>query len=263
MDNNAMEKDPWADMGNMTNSRPSEVSAEGLAREAEWNAAMADAPEFNANQSNDTTAPIDQQAEQMDTEAPRRDENIADASAIINYGMNAAAREIGVEATIQAIKNFVPNGVEDPIKQLLVNLGIDTHTEIKNLHEESRAAKAEEDAFRNESVNAPSTIKKSTEGALYAIKEVRELAAEVETSPAYANLRAEALKSGKGLYEYAVARYGVRDLTALFNTLSEQKEKYWKSQMQNTDTATMGAQSEESSDIHLGEHLEASQENEQ
>ena len=228
MENNA-EIDPWAKMGNVAGNKSGEVSQEGLAREAEWNNAMTDAPEFSDNQFGEATPATPESSSEVATEqsadkSPERDDNIADASAIINYGLNAAARERGVEATIQAINNFVPNGNGDPIKQLFVELGIDTGTEVKDLIEESRAAKPNENTFRNENVNAPSTMNRSQEGALNAIKEVKELVAEVQTSPAYANLRAEAKKAGKGYFEYAVSKSGVRDLTVLFGSLSQFKE---------------------------------------
>ena len=228
MENNA-EIDPWAKMGNVAGNKSGEVSQDGLAREAEWNNAMTDAPEFSGNQFGEATPATPESSSEVATEqsadkSPERDDNVADASAIINYGLNAAARERGVEATIQAINNFVYNGDGDPIKQLFIELGIDTGAEVKDLIEESRAAKPNEDAFRNENINAPNTINKSLEGALNAIKEVKELVAEVQSSPAYANLRAEAKKTGKGYFEYAVSKYGVRDLTVLFGSLGQLKE---------------------------------------
>ena len=228
MENNA-EIDPWAKMGNVAGNQSGEVNQEGLAREAEWNNVMNDAPEFSGNQFGETTPPTPESPYEPTTEQSidnqlERDDNIADASAIINYGLNAAAREKGVEPTIQAINNFVPNGNENPIKQLLGELGINTGAEIKDLVEESHATKPDENAFRNENINAPNTMNKSQEGALNAIKEVKELVAEVQTSPAYANLRAEAMHAGKGIFEYAVSKSGVRDLTILFSSLSQFKE---------------------------------------
>ncbi len=218
MDNNA-EVDPWAKIGNTAG----EVTQEGLAREAAWNNAMADAPEFGGEQ-NQPTPKTQYENSATTGEAPERDDNIADASAIINYGLNAAAREKGVEETVQAINNFVFKGDEDPVKQLFGDLDIDTGAEMKDVIEESRASKPQENAFRDD-VNAPAPAEKSKEGALNAIKEFKELVAEVETSPAYANLLAEALKANKGIFEYAVSKYGTRDLTVLFSALNELKEK--------------------------------------
>lgn len=233
MDENNSEKDPWANIGNMppgsNQFENGEVSPENLARGEQWESAMSDAPEFNNNPASEAlvVTPTDVSSETpLETpleEAKTRDENIADASAIINYGLNAAAREIGVEAVIQKIKNFVPNNTEDPIKQLFDELGIDTKEEISDTIYESRAIKKEEDIFRNENINAPVKMEKSQNGALDAIQKVKELVTEVEDSPNYADLRADALKNGKGIFENAVSKYAVRDLTVLFDALSEQK----------------------------------------
>ena len=234
MDDNNLEKDPWANIGNMppgsNQFENGEVSPENLARSEQWESAMSDAPEFNDNLTPETPATIPMGiSSETPTEAPletsaeARDENIADAAAIINYGLNAAAREIGVEAVIQKIKNFVPNNTEDPIKQLFDELGIDTKEEISDTIYESRAIKKEEDIFRNESINAPAKMEQSQNGALDAIQKVKELITEVEDSPDYADLRADALKNGKGIFENAVSKYAVRDLTVLFDALSEQK----------------------------------------
>ena len=220
MDNNA-EVDPWAKIGNTAG----EVTQEGLARETEWNNAMADAPEFGGEQ-NQPTPQTQYENPATTSEAPERDDNIANASAIIYniQGLNAAASEKGVEETVQAVNNYVFNGTEDPVKQIFGDLGIDTGAEMKDVIEESRASKPQENAFRD-NINAPASMEKSKEGALNAIKEFKELVAEVETSPAYANLRAEALRANKGIFEYAVSKYGTRDLTVLFNALNELKEK--------------------------------------
>lgn len=252
MENNA-EIDPWAKMGNMAGNKSGEISQEGLAREAEWNNAMTGAPEFSGNQFGEAAqstpeSPYETAVEQPASESPERDDNIADASAIINYGLNAAAREKGVEATIQAINNFVPNGTGDPIKQLFVELGIDTGAEVKDVIEESRAIRPDENAFRSENINAPTTMNRSYEGALNAIKEVKELVAEVQTSPAYANLRAEAVRYNKGLFEYAVSKYGVRDLTVLFGALSEQKENPDKKAPDSTTPTPESAEEESEED---------------
>jgi len=230
MDNNTYEKDPWANMNVAPGMKTGEVSQEGLAREAQWNNIMSDAPEFSGDPvfgGPKAEAPTETPAAEAPTaeQSPERDENIADATAIINYGLNAAAREKGVEPVIQTINNFVPNEDGDPIKQLFIELGVDTKEELTDVKEESRAAKPSENAFRNESVNAPIIINKSANGALSAIAEVKNLVAEVETSPDYADLRAEAMSNGKGIFEYAVSKYNVRDLTVLFNALSERKKQ--------------------------------------
>ena len=243
---NAAEKDPWANMGNTIGNKTGEITQEGLAREASWSAAMTDAPKFAGDQLNETgipnlpnsyettiTEPTDTAAE----ETPKRDESIADASAIINYGLNAASREKGVESVIQTINNFVPKGDEDPIRHLFNELSIDTNTELKDTAEEARATKPEENAFRSEDINAPTTANKSHESALAAIQNVKDLVTEVQTSPAYADLRAEALSSGLGVFEYAVKKYAVRDLTVLFRAISEQKQEYEQANKKSAQTA--------------------------
>lgn len=240
MDNKAGEVDPWASVGNMAGDKSGEtVSAEGLAREAAWSNAMADVPEFG---STNTT--------QSAPEAPERDKNISEASAIIKYGMNAAAREVGVETVMQTINNFVPDANGDPIKQLYLELGIDTKEEISDLADEAKASKTQENTFLRENANAPISTKRSNEDALLAIKEVKELVSEVKTSPAYGDLREEALHNKKGIFEYAVSKYGVRDLTVLFDALSAEKQKYNKAQAEmNATSQTIDDQAQTSSNV--------------
>ena len=213
---NQAERDPWADMGNMSNSNPGELSEAAKENAEKWeNAMSSDVPEY-AGPFNPAEAENE----------PGRDESISDASAIINYGLNAASKQIGVEKTMETINFFVPNGEEDPINQLFKELGIDTAKEFEDLSETAGASKKDEDLFRQENVNAPTTAHNSTEGALKAIQDVKDLIQEVNSSPAYANLRAGAQSMGKSVFEYAVDKYAVRDLTVLFNALSEEKAKY-------------------------------------
>ena len=236
MDNNASEKDPWANLGNMgSGNKSGEVSAEGLAREKAWNDAMRDAPEFAGNTTPfytqietfpEVASPESNDAAQEPGE--ERDESISGAADIIKYGLNAAAKEYGVEVVIQTINNFVPNGQENPIRQLFRQLGVDSKTEVNDVREEARAAQPRLNEFITEDINAPTTLNKSNSGAMNAIKEVKELVAEVQTSPDYALLRAEAMKFGKGVFEYAVYKYNVRDLTVLFDALSEYKKEATK-----------------------------------
>lgn len=175
-----------------------EVSPEREQAAAEWSEAMEDVPEFN--------------------------EGITDAAALINYGLNAAAREKGVEYVVQAIKEFDASGREEPIKDLFASLGIDTPEEHKDVLDEADAAKAAEEGFR-EGVNAPSP-KKSTEGAFAAIDDMKELIMEVEgADPRYEELREGARRAQKGYFDYAVSTFGVQDLTTLFEVLAEQREK--------------------------------------
>lgn len=230
MDNQA-NIDPWAKLGNMgTGNKSNEVSEEGLKREAEWNEVMEDVPPFGGETPIHThmeTFPEIASPESNQTpseEGEIRDENISDASAIINFGLNAAAKQIGVEKVIEVIDGFVPNGRDDPIKQLFIELGVDTKTERDDVFYEARAAKPREEAFRSEDINAPITRNRALEAKFNAIQEVKQLVAEVKSSPAYSQLRSEAMTAGKGVFEYAVSKYDVRDLTVLFRALSEQKK---------------------------------------
>ena len=234
MDN--IEKDPWANIGNLPptagESKNEEINPEDLERAAQWESALSDMPESINNPTFNTPdlSPREPLIEEPSIEnspleeSPDRDKNIANANLINKYSeLNAAAREKGVETVIQAIKNFVPNGTEDPIKQLLFELGFDDKAEISDLNKESRAIKSEENNYLHENVNAPVTTNKSTSDALKAISEVKNLIAEVENSPDYSNLRAKALKNGKSIFEWAVIEYEVHDLTTLFDALSKQK----------------------------------------
>ena len=238
--------DPWANMGNRVPSTNPEVTKEGLERAAAWEQAMTDAPAFAGNNFGQPTTPETPNDTNLETE--NHDENIADASAILNYGLNAAAREKGVDAVVNTIKNFVYKGQGDPIIQLLTELGIDTPKEFSELRDESRAIKSDENTFRNESVNAPATLNKSVQGALNAIQDFKLLITEVESSPEYNNLRSEALKNGKSIYGEAVSDYNVHDLTTLFNALSAQKENQIENQSSTTNPSpeTDATESEES-----------------
>lgn len=238
--------DPWANMGNRIPGTNPEVTKEGLERAATWEQAMTDAPEFAGNNFGQPTAPETPNDTNLETE--NHDENIADASAILNYGLNAAAREKGVDAVVNTIKNFVYKGQGDPIIQLLTELGVDTPKEFNELKDESHAIKPDENIFRNESPNAPTTLNKSMEGALNAIQEFKLLITEVESSPEYNTLRNEALKNGKSIYGEALSKYDTRDLTTLFNALSEHKDNQIinQSSTENPSPETDATESEES-----------------
>jgi hypothetical protein len=248
MDNQTTETiDPWANMGNMGPQRPqnNEVSAENLKRAEEWNQAMQDPPAFSGEMQSQPVAPAEAPAgvsaeapvstlvetpveapAQLPADGEQRDESIAEAEAILFQGpINAAAREKGIDTVVQGINNFVYSGQGDPMKQLLTEIGVDNKQDKQELAEEAQAIKPAETAFREENINAPTVTKKSEENTLGAIKEFKELIAEVESSPDYAGLRANAIKNGKSLWGEAVSEYGVRDLTTLFDALGKQKEK--------------------------------------
>ena len=151
-------------------------------------------------------------------------EGLSGALALINYGLNAAARERGVEFVVQTIKILDISGSEDPIRDLFVALGIDTPEEINNLQEEDIAMTDRVKEFR-EGINAPSRSK-SIEGARKAIEDMKELIAEVEgADPRYEELRAGAKEAGMGYFEFAVSAYGTQDLVTLFNVLAMQRGK--------------------------------------
>ena len=152
------------------------------------------------------------------------DKGIADAAALINYGLNAAARELGVETVVQKIKGFDASGRENPIADLFDCLGIDTPEEVKAVNNEGDAAKASEQEFRS-GVNNPG-VNNSHEGAFKALDDMKELIGEVEgADPRYEELRVNARAAGKGYFEYAVSEFGTRGLTELFSVLAQQREK--------------------------------------
>lgn len=230
MDNNA-EIDPWAKLGNLDQgTKNNESSQENLEQAEQWQESMLDAPEFSGDTAVPTSIsemPIEVSAEkyaETPMEAEKRDDSIANAGAVLAYGFNAASKEKGVDTVVQAIKNFVPNGQDDPVKQLLSEIGIDTKEELSELSDESRASKTAENAFRTDNINAPPAANKSESGAISAIQDFKELVSEIESAPEYANLRANAMRNGRGIYEEAIAEYNTRGLTTLFNALKEQKE---------------------------------------
>ena len=152
------------------------------------------------------------------------DAGIADAAALINYGLDAAARELGVETVVQKIKGFDAGGREDPIGDLFKELGVDTPEEAEAVREEGMATMANEREFR-EGVNNPGQ-RRSYEGAFEALSDMKELISEVEgADPRYEELREGARAAGKGYFEYAVSKFGSQGLTELFGVLAEQREK--------------------------------------
>ena len=152
------------------------------------------------------------------------DEGVADASHLINYGLDAVAREKGVETVVQGIKNFDASRSENPLKDLYNQLGVNTLEDLKDVHDESIATKAIKEQFRNE-FDMPKSQEKSQEGFLKAIEDMKGLISEVEgANPKYEKLRNAARASGMGYFEYAVKDFGVRGLTDLFSVLSKQGE---------------------------------------
>lgn len=234
MDNNQnqAELDPWATMGNSLSHNTGEVTEEGLEREKEWTDAMADAPEY--------AGPFETPELTLETPAeegtPARDETIAAASAVLNLGLNATAREKSVGEVVEAIKYYDLEAGDNPIVPLNETVGIDTREEFQDLKDEMKVSKPKEDAYRSD-VNAPTTMQRNKFAAREAIRKFKDLIREVETSPVYADLRAEALADGKSqnVFEYAAKKYNANnaatqsaapDLIMLFHALSEEKKKY-------------------------------------
>ena len=148
---------------------------------------------------------------------------IADAAALINYGLDAAARNLGVGVVVKKIKEFNADGRADPIGDLFKELGVDTPEEWREIRREGEVAATTEAAFR-EGANAPSQNKSYT-GALVALKSMKELIGEVEGADVrYEKLRNDARAAGKGVFDYAVSEFDKPGLTELFDMLAVQGE---------------------------------------
>ena len=220
MDDNSLEKFPGSSV---------EKSGERVLSESEdFSKAFSEGvPEFAGNKfgiANNENKYYGEKVEDIEND-DEQNEGVDNASAIINYGLNAAARELGVELVVQRIKGFDAAGSENPINSLFESLGVDTIEEKKDVEEEASAAAVDEDRFRSET-SMPNNKNKSKEGALLAIQDMKELISEVEgADPRYEELREGARAAGKGYFEYAVQNYGVRGLTELFKELKNQREK--------------------------------------
>ena len=186
------------------------------------------AGEYQANADRWNNAfPSENQEKETEKNEDKFDENISGAAAIINYGpINAAAREMGVTAVIETIYNFVPDGSNTPImEQLLLNCGIDTPKEVKDLKEEQRASIIDESESRT-NVNIPSTIHHPSEqGILKAILEFKELVSEIKTSPDFKELREGAMTAQRNFWDFLVMNLPMKDrsLTTVFKKLEEFK----------------------------------------
>lgn len=203
--------------GEKLNNEPSEAD---LARADEWQSAMnsEDVPAFAGDMS------MDQEA--ISPEEEQNNESLSSAAAIINYGLNAAAREYGVETVVQKIKNFDASGSENPIRDLFMYLGVEFPEGVNEVKLEREATRSEEMDFYENSPSAPATQNRSTEGAFQAIYDMKELILEVEgADPRYEELREGAKATGKGYFEYAVGSNTNRGLTDLFNALAAEPKK--------------------------------------
>lgn len=225
MNDNSFENYP----GEKLNSEPSEAD---LARADKWQSAMAsnDVPAFSGDVSmSQESAPPEVGvgvAEAPAETADQNNEGLSDAAAIINYGLNAAAKEYGVETVVQKIKSFNVSGSETPIKDLFVYLGVDIPAGLKEVKMEREAARPQEADFYKNSPSSPVTRNRSEEGAFQAIKDMKELISEVEgADPRYEKLREAAKAAGKGYFEYAVGSRVNRGLTDLFDALAAEPKK--------------------------------------
>lgn len=181
-----------------------------------------------------------EQPNNMD-ESEKFDKAVSDAAAVINYGLNAVARDRGVGYVIGVIKGFDPDGSEDPMMDLFISLGIDTQAEVQEVDEENEAAKSKEEVAFRKGVNAP-LQERSVDGARAAIKAIKELIAEVEgADPRFGRLRTEATAAGKNIFDYAVEKYNVRGFTELFDALA----MYGKEDMANEMADTSGEEAKE------------------
>ena len=190
--------------------------------------AAGDVPEFAGEQfgvANEKNQFYGESADEQAAEADSNNDGIADAASIINYGLDAIAREKGVESVVQGIKSFDANGSDNPLRDLFTHLGLENANDFKDTSEEAAASRQIRNAFRNE-YNMPRTQNRSKQGALKAIADMKELIAEVEgADPRYEELRNAAASAEKGYFEYAVKDYNKRGLTELFATLNEQKKR--------------------------------------
>ena len=220
--------------GEKLNSEPSEAD---LARADAWQSAMSaeDTPAF-AGDTPMSPEPLTPEAvapespENLSDPEAKDNKGLTDAAAIVNYGLNAAAKEYGVETVVQKIKNLDVSNSANPIRDLYAQLGVDTPAEIKDVILEREAAKPEETDFYENSEAAPVTKNRTPEGAFKAIGDMKELISEVEgADPRYEKLREEARSAGKGYFEYAVGSSTNRGLTDLFNTLAAQPKEEEKS----------------------------------
>ena len=184
-------------------------------------------PEFAGKQfgiANEKNQFYGETTDEEESESDDKNEGLTDAAAVINYGLDVIAREKGVEQVVQGIKTFDASGSENPLRDLYTHLGLKNLDDFKDARDEAVATRRIRNTFRDE-YNMPRTQRRSREGALKAIEDMKELIAEVEgADPRYAELRNAAKSAEKGYFEYAVKDYGTRGLTELFTTLTKQKE---------------------------------------
>ncbi len=207
-----------------------EVSSENLEKAKDWKNAMSgetgsEVPEFKGDKFGIAKEENNYYGEAVDDEVENKyDSDLAEASNILNFGLDSMARTIGVEATINLIKSFDLSGSTDPIGDLMRNAGIDTEVEVNDLVDESEA-NASKVAEARRDINT-SSHSKSVEAARNAILEMKELISEVEgADPRYDTLRNGAKSAGMGYFEYAIKDNNTRGLAELFQVLATQEKE--------------------------------------
>ena len=208
----------------------SEASSENLEKARDWENAMSGksgnkVPGFKEDKYGIAKEENNYYGETVNDETENKfDNDLAEASNILNFGLDSVARTYGVEATINKIKKFDVSGKEDPIRDLFLEFGVDTKAERDDLNDESMANEEKVAEARRE-VNSPSRST-SVEAAVKAIQEMKELISEIEgADPKYETLREGAKSAGMGYFEYAIKDYNTRGLTELFQVLKAQREK--------------------------------------
>lgn len=175
---------------------------------------------FNNNASESNHEHADEQEPEF-----KDNEKVRKAVLIAGYGLDAVAREKGVEHVVQGIKSFDTSGSDNPLRDLFMHLGVETVEDFKEIRDEAVATRRVRDAFRAE-YGMPKTQEKTKQGLMMAIADMKELIAEVEgVDPRYAELRRAAEAAGMGYFEYAVMNFERRGLMELFTFLMKQREQ--------------------------------------
>ena len=214
MDGNSFEVDPWVKKSEEQILPPDQNFEESFKNGV---------PSFSGFGSGEKNS-------ESDDAATEYNEGLADAIAIINYGIDAAVREEGendaaaIQKVINVLRDFDVSNSENPIRDLFRSLGVESREEMSEVRDEADASAPAELELRTQ-YSMPKTDEKSREGAIAAIESMKELIAEVEgASPIYDDLRQGARAAGMGVFEYAVKKSDTRSLTELFKVLAEQRE---------------------------------------
>ncbi len=207
-----------------TLNKPETLNPARVAESDAWSAVMQNAPEMASE-----TA-VNEDTEQI--------ESINDAAALVNYGVDALVREVGIQSVIDGIKSIDTTNSENPIGDLFEIVGIDTPGEVDDVRAEARAANPAVAEFREK--NGLPITKRTPEGARHAIEAMKDLIAKVSTDPDYAKLRLEARAMGKGYFDCAVTGIEKPGLTDLFNVLKTYKETENQEPTEETEPSAPG-----------------------